>query len=82
MNTRLENAAILLANELERYIAAGTEVIPANLTLALNEFRKAQADADLVLGADLDGMFKQYEYSNISKENVISIAKAKIKIVK
>lgn len=80
--TRLESVAVLLANEIEQYIAQGTNRSISNLVLTLSEFRKAQNAADLVLGTDLDDMFKQYQHSNIDAHNVISIAKKRIKIIK
>lgn len=81
--TKLEMAAIALANEVESKIKSGVP-ITTNLTLALNEFRKVQIEADKSFGADLDAMYRQHMESEMKRVQsaidtcpVVEIAKAR-----
>ncbi|MEZ0209239.1 MAG: hypothetical protein ACAH17_03640 [Candidatus Paceibacterota bacterium] len=65
--TRLEMQALLLASELEQFIKHHN--VTTGLTLALNEFRKAQDKEQKRIGADLEAMYQQYVNSNLKLSN-------------
>lgn len=60
--TKLEMAAIALANEIESCVRIGVPLTTAAIN-ALDQFRKTQIEADKLLGADLDEMYKRYQQS-------------------
>lgn len=64
--TKLEMQALLMASEIESNIKSGVPVT-TNLILALNEFRKVQAEAERSFGADLDNMYLQWLESEHSR---------------
>lgn len=67
--TNLEMQALALAAEVQIYIQKGNL---HQLTLALHEFRKAQFEADMQLGQDLEKMYQQYESSTCPVINLAS----------
>jgi hypothetical protein len=57
--TKLEMQALLLATELESNIRSGA-TYTTNIILALNQFRIAQQESEVQLGADLENMYRQH----------------------
>lgn len=64
--TKLEMAALALANEVESNIKSGVP-LTSTLILALNEFRKTQVALDQSFGADLDQMYRQHIESEMAR---------------
>jgi hypothetical protein len=57
--TKVEMLAHALANELELEIKTGTK-LRTETVLVLNELRKAQVEAEVTLGSDLDKMYQEF----------------------